>query len=140
MRYTNPFADEIVKQLKSLGTEELFLLPLYPHYSTTTVKSSLEEFDKYKNVFKIKKIKRFYTNEFYTNALVKKIKEALNNEDASSFNLVFSAHSLPQSIIDAGDSYQSEVLEHSKIIENELKKVGLEFKSYSNAYQSKIGT
>ena len=67
MRYTPPFASQAVEELKTHGIKELFILPLYPQYSTTTTKSSLEDF--YENLelsglhVKTKDILRFYENE-----------------------------------------------------------------------------
>jgi ferrochelatase len=44
MRYTPPFCEEVIRELMAKNIEEVILLPLYPHYSTTTTKSSVEDF------------------------------------------------------------------------------------------------
>ena len=44
MRYTPPFAKDVIKQMKKDEITEVILLPLYSQYSTTTTKSSLEDF------------------------------------------------------------------------------------------------
>ena len=41
MRYTPPFAKDVLKKYK--GYDEIVLFPLYPHHSITTVVSSLED-------------------------------------------------------------------------------------------------
>lgn len=46
----------------------------------------------------------------YNHLIVKKIEEALGKKDASNVELIFSAHSLPQKIVDRGDPYQKEIL------------------------------
>ena len=43
MRYWHPFTAEAVQQLQAANCDEVVLLPLYPHYSSTTVGSSLNE-------------------------------------------------------------------------------------------------
>ena len=113
MRYTPPFCEGVIRELQAKGIDEVVLLPLYPHYSTTTTKSSVEDFMDvakalgYKGNIQI--IERFYENEAYNRLLVKKIKEALEENDPSSMELIFSAHSLPQKIIAKGDPYQKEI-------------------------------
>ncbi|MFW3425599.1 ferrochelatase [Aliarcobacter butzleri] len=138
MRYTPPFAKEIISQMKKDGIKEVLLLPLYPQYSTTTTKSSLEDFIKFaKNSFSISSIETFYKNDKFNECIVNEI---LNNvEDEISYNLVFSAHGLPQKIVDAGDPYEKQMKEHVKILSEKLQKRGKIFKSINLAYQSKVG-
>lgn len=138
MRYTPPFAKEIISQMKKDGIKEVLLLPLYPQYSTTTTKSSLEDFIKFaKNSFSISSIETFYKNDKFNECIVNEI---LNNvEDETSYNLVFSAHGLPQKIVDTGDPYEKQMNEHVKILSEELQKRGKNFKSINLAYQSKVG-
>ena len=45
MRYTPPFALEVIERLNKEDINKIYLIPLYPHYSTTTTKSSLEDFE-----------------------------------------------------------------------------------------------
>jgi ferrochelatase len=64
MRYTPPFAKEVVSKLKKY--DEIIASPLYPHYLQTTTKSSVEDLmdeakksnleNKIKNVEILKKI------------------------------------------------------------------------------------
>ncbi|MCT7649553.1 ferrochelatase [Aliarcobacter butzleri] len=138
MRYTPPFAKEIISQMKKDGIKEVLLLPLYPQYSTTTTKSSLEDFIKFaKNSFSVSSIETFYKNDKFNECIVNEI---LNNvEDETSYNLVFSAHGLPQKIVDAGDPYEKQMNEHVRILSEELQKRGKNFKSINLAYQSKVG-
>ncbi len=143
MRYTPPFAFEEVKWLQLKGVEEITVIPLYPHYSTTTVKSSLE--DLYEALAKanfapqMKIVTRFYKNSLYNRAIIEEIRKALGQAPAESFELIFSAHSLPQKIIDRGDPYQKEVIEHVAILERMLHEEKLRFKKVHLAYQSKLG-
>jgi ferrochelatase len=143
MRYTPPFCEGVIRELQAKGIDEVVLLPLYPHYSTTTTKSSVEDFMDvakalgYKGNIQI--IERFYEDEAYNRLLVKKIKEVLGENDPSSMELIFSAHSLPQKIIAKGDPYQKEITLHVGLIEKLLKEENLHFKAIHLAYQSKLG-
>ncbi len=138
MRYTPPRASECIEFLEKKGIKDIILLPLYPHYSTTTTKSSVEEF-KYisENKFNIEVIDPFYENELLNNAILDTIVESV--EDTKEYNLIFSAHGLPQKIVDNGDPYEKHINEHVKILTEMLEKRGVEFKSISLAYQSKVG-
>ena len=42
MRYWHPMADEVAQQVKDYDPDKIILLPLYPQYSTTTTRSSLQ--------------------------------------------------------------------------------------------------
>jgi len=138
MRYTPPFAKDVIKQMKEDGIEEVVLLPLYPQYSTTTTKSSLEDFEKYaKGAFKTKVIETFYKNKAFNECIIEEISK--QTKFPQDFNLIFSAHGLPQKIVDAGDPYEKQMNEHVEILSSMLKEKGINFKSISLAYQSKVG-
>ena len=143
MRYTPPFCEEVIRELIAKNIEEVILLPLYPHYSTTTTKSSVEDFyavaKKCGFEANISLIERFYDNSAYNMLLVQKIKEALGDNAPESFDLIFSAHSLPQKIVDKGDPYQKEVELHVTLLKELLAQSNLLFKNIHIAYQSKLG-
>lgn len=143
MRYVPPFASDTIKQMMDDGIEEVVLVPMYPQYSTTTTKSSLEDFHAtaVKMGFhpKVHTVESFYKNREINAAIVEKIKESLAGADADGYDLVFSAHSLPQKIIDAGDEYQKQIEEHVDILQNMLYMQGVYFRKIHLAYQSKLG-
>ncbi len=138
MRYTPPFAKDTIKELVARNIKELFLLPLYPHYSTTTTKSSLEDFYNTAKGLgfhaRFHDIANFYENSPFNEAIVQQIVQSVDN--THEYELIFSAHSLPQKIIDRGDPYLQEIQDHVKILSNLL---GTKFSSYHLAFQSKLG-
>ena len=138
MRYTPPFAKDVIENLKKDGIEEILLLPLYPQYSTTTTKSSLEDFIYFaKDIFKIQIIETFYRNDIFNECILDEIISKTQNP--SEYNLIFSAHGLPQKLVDAGDPYEKQMTEHVKILSDKLSQTGIIFKSINLAYQSKVG-
>jgi len=143
MRYTPPFCERVIEELQAQKIDEVILLPLYPHYSTTTTKSSVEDFKDVAHALgyngKISIMDHFYEDVQYNHVIIQRIKEALGKNDPSHFELIFSAHSLPQKIIDKGDVYQHEISLHVKIIEALLKAENMHFKNVHLAYQSKLG-
>lgn len=143
MRYTPPFCEEVIKELMEKNIDEVILLPLYPHYSTTTTKSSIEDFEAVAKKLgfkaKIKSVERFYEDEIYNTCLIDNIKKALGNNQPQEMELIFSAHSLPQKIVDKGDPYQKEIILHVEILKTMLEAENLHFKAIHIAYQSKLG-
>jgi len=138
MRYTSPFAKTTIAKIKEQNIKDIILLPLYAHYSTTTTKSSLDNFLQFaKNDFNIKIIKPFYKNDLYNQAICNDI--AKTKGKIKDFHLIFSAHGLPQKIIDKGDSYQQQIQEHIEILKTKLSYQRIFFKSINLAYQSKVG-
>lgn len=143
MRYTPPFSTQTIEEMKKDGIKELFLLPMYPQYSTTTTKSSFEDFIHHsiKNGFiaKTTHIDRFYKNKEFNNLIIKKIQEAAKDVDTNQYELIFSAHSLPEKIIRSGDSYEKEINEHVDILKEILTERNINFSGIHLAYQSKLG-
>ena len=143
MRYTPPFADEVCRRLETEDIDKIFLLPLYPQYSTTTTKSSLEDFERAYHESDLDALlvetKHYFENASYNKAVIERIKEQLGSDSAAKFDIIFSAHGLPQKIVDAGDPYQRHVERHVKLLGHMLEAQGLRFKNVRLAYQSKVG-
>ncbi|QKX03235.1 ferrochelatase [Wolbachia endosymbiont of Litomosoides sigmodontis] len=141
MRYWHPLADEAVKSVKQFGPDEVILLPLYPQYSTTTTLSSIENWQKNAKQYGIKCntkiIRHHYDNqdfiEAHANLTIKHYKLA---SEVGKPRILFSAHSLPLSIIKKGDPYALQVEETVKLI---VKKLNIKDLDWSICYQSKIG-
>lgn len=143
MRYTPPFAKDVLKDLKDKDYDEIYAIPMYPHYSSTTTKSSIEELEKWSKKLgvkaKIKTLDSYYDNENYNKAIVERIKERLNGDNSEEFELIFSAHGLTQRTIDKGDPYQDHILKNVECAKKELEKQGIKFKNIHVAYQSRLG-
>jgi ferrochelatase len=143
MRYTPPFAPEVIERLNSEEVEKIYLIPLYPQYSTTTTKSSLEDFEEaYHNSGAnavLVETKHFFQNATYNKAILHSIKNAMMDGKYEDFDLIFSAHGLPQKIIDAGDVYERHINKHVAILNTMLDEAGMYFHETHLAYQSKVG-
>ncbi|MEA2072571.1 MAG: ferrochelatase [Campylobacterota bacterium] len=143
MRYTPPFASEVIERLNSANVEKIYLVPLYPQQSSTTTKSSLEDFEEAYHRSGgdalLVEIKHFFENETYNKSVIANIKESVGNDDYRDFDLIFSAHGLPKKIVDAGDVYEKHVTKHVAILNVMLKKEEMNFHETHLAYQSKVG-
>jgi ferrochelatase len=137
MRYWHPFTAQAIEQLRDARCDEVVLLPLYPHYSSTTTGSSLNEWRRlFQDDIAVHCIETFYRHELYLQALVEKIDEALARfSDPDRPEIVFSAHSVPVAVIQKGDPYQRQIEETVEL----LMQRGGWTNGYRLCYQSKVG-
>jgi len=139
MRYWHPFTAEAIVQLREAEVDQVVLLPLYPQYSGTTTGSSLNEWRRrWTGAVPTSWVPPFYRNPIYIAAVVERINEALSHfPHPEAVPLVFSAHSVPVSVIEKGDPYQRQIEETVSLV--------MEQGGWSNAndhrlcYQSKVG-
>ena len=137
MRYWHPFTAEAIEQFRAAGCDEVVLLPLYPQYSSTTTGSSLNEWRRlFPDHVPSHCIETFYRHPLYLDSLVEKVDEALARfADSDSAEIVFSAHSVPVSVIAKGDPYQRHIEETVAL----LMQRGRWRNRYRLCYQSKVG-
>ena len=143
MRYVPPFAKDALLKCKAQGVEELVLFSMYPQYSITTTKSSLQDiYDicqeiNYKPKFSV--VESYYDDFGYIKLVGDDIIKALQSKDSQDYTLILSAHGLPQSIIKKGDSYQNHIYATVGAIKSYLGCKEVEFADIKLAYQSKVG-
>nr|WP_177386615.1 ferrochelatase [uncultured Campylobacter sp.] len=143
MNYTPPFAEDVLK--KYADFDEIILMPLYPHFSKTTVQSSLCSAEAALKRLGIKNYKTagiFYDNAAYNEILLNLIASCVakfSADEISQISLIFSAHSLPVKMIAAGDPYEAQVEAHVQILKDLLAARGIKFKEIILAYQSRLG-
>jgi ferrochelatase len=137
MRYWHPFTSEAVEQLRAAKCDQVVLLPLYPHYSSTTTGSSLNEWRRFfHDDTPVQAIETFYDHPIYLDAVVEKIDEALARFPESACpDIVFSAHSVPVSVIEKGDPYQRQIEETVELV---MERGGWRNR-HRLCYQSKVG-
>ncbi len=137
MRYWHPFTAEAIAQLEEARVDHVVLLPLYPQYSKTTTGSSLNEWRRrWTGTVPTSCVETFYRSPLYIASFVEKINEALAQfPHAETVELVFSAHSVPVSVIEKGDPYQRQIQETVELV--------MEDGGWPNprrlCYQSKVG-
>ncbi len=141
MRYWHPMSREAVAGLKRRGYRRLVLLPLYPQYSLTTTGSSYNDFThecarqgyRPEIVF----IRHWYDRLDYHEAIVAAIRGQLANfpdPDPRRIELLFSAHGLPQKIIDGGDPYERQIRATYESVRDKLG-----WPNTTLCYQSRVG-
>jgi len=137
MRYWHPFTNEAIARLEEARVDEIVLLPLYPQYSGTTTGSSLNEWRRrWSGALPTSTVEAFYRNAIYIDSLVERINEAIEQfGPAGNPELVFSAHSVPVSVIEKGDPYQRQIEETVELV---MERGGWNHR-HRLCYQSKVG-
>lgn len=118
MRYWHPLSQETAQAVKDFGPDEIFLLPLYPQYSTTTTGSSLtawrEAAARVGLVAQTTIVCCYPDEPKFLVATAALVRASLAEARASipkgiRIRVLFSAHGLPETIVLRGDPYQSQV-------------------------------
>jgi ferrochelatase len=137
MRYWHPFTSEAIMELEAAQCDEVVLLPLYPQYSATTTGSSLNEWQRqFRGNVAVRNVGAFYRHPMYLGAVIEKVEEALARfPDSERAEIVFSAHSVPMSVIAKGDPYQRQIEETVRLL---IERGGWPNR-HRLCYQSKVG-
>jgi ferrochelatase len=140
MRYWRPFTEEAIGRLERHAPEEVVLLPLYPQYSKTTTGSSLNEWTRrYRpNGWnpRIHVVKEFYQDPAYLKSVVESVDRSMAGfSDPREVDVVFSAHSLPISVVEKGDPYQQQIEHTTELV---WQQGGWPARRHL-CYQSKVG-
>ncbi|MGY8985072.1 MAG: ferrochelatase [Sphingomonadales bacterium] len=145
MRHAAPNSIDAAKDVKAYNPDKVILLPLYPQFSTTTTASSFAEWDKSSKKIGLntqtKKICCYPENKSFVDAHVQLLKCEIDKNRLVEENtrILFSAHGLPQKIINGGDPYESQVHKTVNAVLNKLKKEHNLSPDYRVCYQSKVG-
>jgi ferrochelatase len=138
MRYGHPMIEETMKEMLQDGIEEVIAIPMAPFQSRESTGAYIEEVKRVQKsigeAFKISFAVGWHMHPLFLEAIREKVHEGLMEftpEERKRVHLLFTAHSLPKSIIEK-DPYGRE-------IEASIKGVleGLERPSWHMAYQSK---
>jgi ferrochelatase len=146
MRYWQPFANEVIKKIKEYQPNEIILLPLYPQFSSSTSNSSFDDFlAKFSNKEIPIKVVCCYPQEVdfikSHTILIKQTISKISDESLNDFRFLFSAHGLPQKLIDAGDPYVFQIQKTTMAVVKNLSEILSKVKKidYQICYQSKVG-
>jgi protoporphyrin/coproporphyrin ferrochelatase len=137
MRYWHPNTAEAIATLDSEPYDQLVLLPLYPHYSFATTRSSLNEWNRqYKPKTPANVIDHFYDHPDYIAAIVERINAVLAEiKYPDDIHLVFSAHGLPLALVEKGDPYPKQIEETVQLV----RELGAWPNPHILCYQSRVG-
>jgi ferrochelatase len=136
-------APEVVKNVKAYAPDRIVLLPLYPQYSTTTTRSSLQDWQKACRLEGLhvpsSMVCCYPLGKGFIDASALLVREAVEKARAEcgrTPRVLFSAHGLPESIIKEGDPYQWQCEQGASHI---AAAAGLKEDEWQICYQSRVG-
>ena len=141
MRYWHPMSNETIELVKEFNPDKIILLPLYPQFSTTTTGSSLIEWQRTAKKADLN-VPTFaiccYPQEpGFIESIVEATQVAVQNATYKGKpRILFSAHGLPQKIVDRGDPYPDHIAITAQEVVKKLKIPDLD---WSICYQSRVG-
>ncbi len=139
MRYWKPYIEDTLKEVKDAGASKVLALSLYPHFCIATTGSSERAFYKAAKRLGLNcmaSVPPWPTHSLYIDALADLLRLAVEDSGVGQPHILFSAHSLPKSLIDDGDPY----VEHINATINTLMgRPALEGLAWSIGYQSRSG-
>lgn len=143
-RYIEPTSEDALLAMKRDGVRRAVAFTQYPQFSCATTGSSLNELWRaaaklgLSNEFEWSVIDRWPAHPRYVEAVVETIKQGLEEfteEEREDVVLVFSAHSLPLSVVNRGDAYPAEV---GATVHEVMKRLDFAYE-YMISYQSDVG-
>lgn len=143
MRYWHPMSPQVVREVRDWGADRIVILPLYPQYSTTTTRSSLQVWEKamfeagYSKPTSV--ICCYPKDKGFIQASADNIRKEYDKAIKDGYEaprILFSAHGLPESVIKDGDPYQWQCEESAAAI---VKALGIKNLDWNICYQSRVG-
>ena len=143
-RYIDPTSEDALRAMEADGVTRAVAFTQYPQFSCATTGSSLNELWRaarrvgLQDAFTWSVIDRWPTHPTFVEAMTETVRRGLAefpDEEREDALILFSAHSLPMSIVNRGDAYPAEV---GASVHEVMKRLGYGYE-YLVAYQSEVG-
>jgi ferrochelatase len=136
MRHWTPWIKDAVTQMASDGIRHAVAMVLAPHYSSMSIAKYFEKLDvaldEQGHPFTYTPITSYHDHPLYIQALANRVVAGLADMPPDTL-VIFSAHSLPIRILEAGDPYDQQLRASARLI---AAKVGLPDERWTFSYQS----
>ena len=140
MRYWAPMTEETAAEVAAFGPDEIVLLPLYPQFSTTTTQSSLKRWaEVYAGSGASRTVCCYPEAPGWIEAQAALITEQLEKAGDRPVRVLFSAHGIPETLVDKkGDPYQEQDESTVAAVVAGLEAAGRPVE-HAICYQSRVG-
>ncbi len=158
MRYGSPSIPDVIQELRDKGVSHLFVMPLYPQYAMssyeTVLVKTMDCIEAYAPDMQVKVLQPFYEDPDYIEALCASAKPYLSE---GFDHLLFTFHGLPKRHLGITDCSKAHCLKRKncckldnpahatcyrhqcfKVVELFTNKLGLDPKTYSVSFQSRL--
>jgi ferrochelatase len=124
MKHSYPFVGDMVKKMIDDGIEQAIGLVLAPHYSSMSVGTYIklaEEAAQHQEGFHISYVKNWHMHPAFIDAVTKRVGAALESfNEQEKTCVIFSAHSLPERILEIKDPYPEQLKDTGRAIAERL--------------------
>ena len=134
MRHWHPFIADTLKELRRQGIDKAVGLVMAPHYSRMSIQAYFQKIEDADSGMQIAPIHNWHLLPEYLDALTDRMQAALNRFPEAvraDVPVIFTAHSLPERILEWGDPYPSQLLATTEAL---MERLGS--RPYEFAYQS----
>jgi protoporphyrin/coproporphyrin ferrochelatase len=134
MRHWHPFIQDTLAEMRAHGIERTVGLVMAPHYSRMSIQAYFQKVEDAKSGIQIARIHDWHLMPDYLDAVADRVCAALERFPETvraEVPVVFTAHSLPERILDWGDPYPMQLLATTDALTSRLGDRPYEF-----AYQS----
>lgn len=133
LKHASPFIEDGVTQMAEDGIAQGVGIVLAPHYSIMSIGSYIERAQKKAAEVHVQLsfVESYHLNPIFIEVVSERVKEALQKFSTDDVLVLFSAHSLPEKILEMGDPYVEQLLASSKAV---AEKAGIE--KWQFAWQS----
>lgn len=137
MRYGNPSIRSALEKLAAKGAQTIRVLPLFPQYSFSTTRSSIEETERTAGALGVRDRVEFLPPFYDHPGFIRSLAEVGRPVFKRGYDhILFSFHGLPGRQIRKGDPYQGQCFRTAELLAGEL---ALKKGRYSVSFQSRLG-
>lgn len=140
MRHWAPWIEEVVAQMAADGITHAVSIVLAPHFSKLSVAKYqakiVEGLENVHGAIAFEHIASYHDAPLFIQALAERVQEGIARwpaEEQGRVHVVFSAHSLPERIMQMGDPYDTQLRETARLV---AERAGLPDDRWSWSYQS----
>lgn len=137
MKHWHPFIEETVEQMVADGIETAIGVVLAPHYSTmsigTYIKYAQESIEKHGGP-QMTFVESWHLQPHFIDSTAKRVQAALEQfapEERDAVKIYYTAHSLPERILQMGDPYPKQIEETGAAVSEQIG-----HRNWSTAWQS----
>ncbi len=112
MRHWNPYIKDTLEEMRNQGIERAVGLVMAPHYSRMSIGAYYKKIEEINSPIEFARIEDWHLQPGYLNALANRVRAALERFPAdvrSQVPVIFSAHSLPERILEWNDPYPTQL-------------------------------
>jgi protoporphyrin/coproporphyrin ferrochelatase len=112
MRHWHPLVDDVLVRMRAAGERRAVVVPLAPHYSRLSIGRYEQRVEEARGPIEVAFVRTWHEHPCFLEAVASRVREAMRAfevEPGETVPVVFTAHSLPERILDEGDPYRSEL-------------------------------